>query len=548
MVYTRVSNTNKHPGHILLAAQQPRRNAGQMAEVVAQEKAARLRRVARLEMDLAAEDVEAAAFGATPSQAQPNSHSLGRATIIDTPAADGEEGSHTNVARKGRTSKAPTPKTPTAASKTPTKSTTSTKKPPQRKAKRVDVDTYRKDLANTENEPVVSAGGKCKSSNTSESANTKAAKKAKPANPSGLLVHWTQPAPNSATITTTGRHTNTSPASIPVMGQPAVKVEAREYGGYVSSDEEEPEEYEIIPGPQSKPPGCAGPRTDRETANGVVAIQCAEQAAMINAECRVVHDQITVEAQGGSGSHGGFRKADLPAVIQEIWDQVYGPEIPYLVTPQGVVFDLAQQKVYEWRSNIAKDAIENVNQFFQVKGPGDMIKAALAKWKLEDTPDGRAAFVATQINSSVLFQYGEVDLKEEEDSTVSATSHRKPFQSYLVLVTLAFHMEATYSAIPFVDAPPRGALALCAVAVERALGMFKTGTFKQSPDKFAEHLWSRVLNFYAVSIGGLMPETWDTIVESAAGLAALSRSRPHEVLDNADDGMDARALIVDNRD
>ncbi|KAH9939567.1 hypothetical protein B0H21DRAFT_825082 [Amylocystis lapponica] len=183
MVYTRVSNANKHPGHILLAAQQPRRNAGQMAEVrriqaetmqvVAQEKAARLRRVARLEMDLAAEDVEAAAFGATPSQAQPNSHSLGRATIIDTPAADGEEGSHANVARKGCTSKAPTPKTPTAASKTPTKST-STNKPPQRKAKHVDVDTYCKDLANTENEPVVSAGGKRKSSNTSESANTKA--------------------------------------------------------------------------------------------------------------------------------------------------------------------------------------------------------------------------------------------------------------------------------------------------------------------------------------------------------------------------------------
>lgn len=74
--------------------------------------------------------------------------------------------------------------------------------------------------------------------------------------------------------------------------------------------------------------------------------------------------------------------------------------------------------------------------------------------------------------------------------------------------------------------------------------MYTTGTYITSSEKFAEQIWSRVLNLYKVSIVTLMPATWDAILDSANGLATLDRNISN--LDEARAGpVDGRALITD---
>ncbi|KAF9799288.1 hypothetical protein IEO21_10593 [Rhodonia placenta] len=185
------------------------------------------------------------------------------------------------------------------------------------------------------------------------------------------------------------------------------------------------------------------------------------------------------------------------------------------------------QKIYDWRSGFAKSAADHVARLFQL----DVLEE-LKRRRLENTAEGHATYVAQQITGNYLFLYGDVKV-----------SWNKPFQSQLVLATLAYHMNATAGVISYIEATPRGALAMSTVAVERAIGMYTTGAYITPRDRFAEQIWSRILNLYKISVETLMPETWDVIVDSANGLAALDRNLPN--LNEAAGPVDGRALITD---
>ncbi|EED78859.1 predicted protein [Postia placenta Mad-698-R] len=219
---------------------------------------------------------------------------------------------------------------------------------------------------------------------------------------------------------------------------------------------------------------------------------------------------------------------NLIKVFQQIWDLVF-PDILYLVNDKGAVYALAQQKIYDWRSGFAKSAADHIAHFFQLNVPEE-----LKRRRLENTGKGYVTYVAQQIAGNYLFLYGDVKV-----------SWNKPFQSQLVLAILAYHMDATAGVISYIEATPRGALAMSTVAVECAIGMYTTGTYITPREKLAEQIWSRVLNLYKISIETLMPGTWDVIVDSANGLTALDRNLPNldEAAGPVDGLFEARSMV-----
>lgn len=125
--------------------------------------------------------------------------------------------------------------------------------------------------------------------------------------------------------------------------------------------------------------------------------------------------------------------------------------------------------------------------------------------------------------------------------------YSRPFQSALVLRTLAYHLEATSTAVDYCDDAPRGALGLSVVAVERAIHMFRTGSYVPADknDKFSEALWGDALDSYKISIQKLRDVSWDRIVDGADALReAQTPTRPAPV-DNANT-IDERAMVNDD--
>ncbi|KAH9946457.1 hypothetical protein B0H21DRAFT_822760 [Amylocystis lapponica] len=562
MVYTRKSNVDKHPGDIVKGV--PRCSAGEMAEVrrleaegkehAAQQQAEKLKQVAVLENRQAQEDKRAETFGTIPAHAQ-----NGRAAITDLSL-----------------------KTPTKAAPLATTPKTSTRAR-QPKSTWADIDTYCKDLENdTENQPVTPAAGKHKSMATDDlPATTKGSKKAKPAHASGLLASWTQTGttkPSKFNPATTQRQPISASSgqtaqikatcnTAPVL-KAATAIDVHDYGGYISSDEDDTEECAHTALVKTKSAVNGGDAT-QNTAMGIIVIKRKEPASMIKAEIEVAHLETTPESHGGSGANGNFVKADLPVgaeprwtkkfiptvldtmgtlsnpweimpaeqvqIYQDVWDMVMSNN-PQTITSQCAIYSIALQRVYDWCSNFAKAALTHVRHFFKHN-----IQDALKKHHLEDTPEGRAAWVSEQITGNFLFQYGKIDTLAEDRSIISWS---KPFQYLLVLSTLACHMNTTASALPYIKAVPKGALAMSVIAVERAIETYRTGVY-ESGDKFLEQIWSPILNLYQKSITGLKPETWEVIVISTTGLDTLICDYPIEIADD-DAMMDGCALIVDH--
>ncbi|OSX57852.1 hypothetical protein POSPLADRAFT_1155335 [Postia placenta MAD-698-R-SB12] len=556
MVYTRQSNVNKHPGNILKGTPhrppdiiaEERHLAAQAKQLIADQQAASLQRLAELENHLEEEHSQAATFGSSPSHVE-HAGGGGRANILDS-AVEHPSNDRGGVGKPKQVhaSNAPTPKMPAKAAP---QSTTS-KMAKKSRTTRADIDAHRNSLLNADlnDKPIVLVSGKRKSSK--DSSVPTVVKKARAANPSGLLAGWTQHDSSMSPAAGT-QFKHLTHVSLPPSAMTAMDV--RDYGGYVSSEDDGTEECELA-------------RSSQNITKGVVAIKREDPAIMIKTELATSHNSVTGEA--GSGANGGFVKVDLPAgaeprwskeyiptvldyigtlpnpwdiaavnfvkVFQQIWDLVF-PDILYLVNDKGAVYALTQQKIYDWRSGFAKSAADHVARLFQLD-----ILEELKKRRLENTAEGHATYVAQQITGNYLFLYGDVKVSKDDGSIVS---WNKPFQSQLVLATLAYHMNATAGAILYIEATPRGALAMSTVAVECAIGMYTTGTYITPREKFAEQIWSRVLNLYKISIETLMPGTWDVIVDSANGLAALNRNLPN--LNEAAGPVDGRALITDYR-
>ncbi|EED84250.1 predicted protein [Postia placenta Mad-698-R] len=469
-------------------------------QLIADQQAVSLQHLAELENHLEEEHSQAATFSFSPSHVE-CAGGGGHANILDSAVKHhSKDQGGVGKPKQVHASKAPTLKMPAKAALQSTTFKTAKKS----RTTQADIDAHCKSLLNADlnDKPIVLVSGKCKSSK--DSSVPKVVKKARAANPSGLLAGWTQH--DSSVSSGSSRNTVQTPHTC------------------------------VTTTPGHDGHGCM------RLWWGVVAIKQEDPAIMIKTELTTSHPSITGEA--GSGANGGFVKVDLPAgakpcwskeyipmvldyigtlpnpwdiaainlikVFQQIWDLVFS-DILYLVNDKGAVYTLAQQKIYDWRSGFAKSAADHVARFFQLDIPEE-----LKRRRLENTAEGHATYIAQQIAGNYLFLYGDVKV-----------SWNKPFQSQLVLATLAYHMDATAGAILYIEATPRGALAMSTVAVERAIGMYTTGAYITPREKFVEQIWSCVLNLYKISIETLMPGTWDVIVDSANGLTALDRNLPN---------------------
>ncbi|KAH9940259.1 hypothetical protein B0H21DRAFT_893562 [Amylocystis lapponica] len=559
MVYdTRKKNADTHPGNIVLQSQQKRRSAEEMVEVRRFEAEARKRRegkkaaqakdVSDVKSRMRLEDVDGASQGLLPQKVAPLrltsnasespavttgtlpiGHGRGRSTLACAAEASGDESGDDLMA-------AETPPLTKSAGKQK-----AIAKPPAASGKR-----------------------KHSLSESSIAKPTKGVKKFKPApsHPSGLLTTWL---PGKGRENKASRKSAKATTAVSGQGKnvPPTATDVHDYAGYVSSDNDDTEERAAMHAKD------VNKDMHRKTTKGIVAIAREEPSKLIAAEAAV-----TEATAGGSGNKA--KKADLPlgahprwnkkfiptyldfmgtlpnpwdtsafdlvAVLQDIWDQVY-PDIPYSVTLQGAVSALAKQKVYEWRTGIAKAGLLAVAAFFQSSANDVMEERNIP---LDD--DGRAELVAQQVGPKLLFLYGKVGVSHDDDG-VCTFSVRKPFTSAVVSRTLAFHLNVTKTAVGYSQAPPCGALALSLIAAERAFQMWTTGKFieVEKGDNFSELLWGDVLNLYRTSIDGLSMDRWDLIVDSAgAADVATGAAAPALASDDANNvDADVRALVVD---
>ncbi|GBE77161.1 hypothetical protein SCP_0100330 [Sparassis crispa] len=250
----------------------------------------------------------------------------------------------------------------------------------------------------------------------------------------------------------------------------------------------------------------------------------------------VWHHQLILrylETLGESASNPwNFTGFDLVAILQELWDEFF-PDIPLVVVPREPVYDIAQQKVYEWRYSIAKAGVAAVSAFFEDEDNGLV------------TEEERAAYIRYVIGPNLPFRYAGATMKGQ-NGKAPRVSVKGAFQSTYVLRTLGCHFAATNCALDS-NEPPCAALGLCLASVEHALRQYESGVFIKTDQKFSQDIHGRSTDYYMLSIASLREATWNKIINAAAPLARLSSIMPADLGgDEWDEVVDAEHGNIDD--
>ncbi|KAI0341271.1 hypothetical protein BDW22DRAFT_1430390 [Trametopsis cervina] len=247
------------------------------------------------------------------------------------------------------------------------------------------------------------------------------------------------------------------------------------------------------------------------------------------------HDVPSSALRRANGSKK-FTNGDLPIphyrmVLQELCDEKIS-ELGIEINPREACYDVAMQRVYEWRSGIAKAAITAVAEFFENN-----------KENLP-TPDHRAEHVRRQLGPGLPFRYAHVEIHSEEQPI-----YRGLFQSTLVIQTLAYHFGSSGHLTPYNDFP-FGALALVTAAVERALCAWDSGDFQKPTKNFSQETFGRRTCSYLKTIIDLKETTWTKICTAAEELAhAQAKLLAGDFDADADlSSEDERAIAVEDSD
>ncbi|THH13397.1 hypothetical protein EW146_g6813 [Bondarzewia mesenterica] len=161
---------------------------------------------------------------------------------------------------------------------------------------------------------------------------------------------------------------------------------------------------------------------------------------------------------------------DLVEDAQVLWDFVF-PDVPKdLAAKEATIYQVAIQRVYQWRNMIATATNKAVEKFW-IKS-GDIYEDA----------DKKAEFVDWAVpmddDATVFpFLWGDVDRYPDFNATV----HVGAFRSKFVLRSYCAHLQAIASVPLNVrgEETPIGAIALSTVAVERALRAWSTGVYEK---------------------------------------------------------------------
>ncbi|KAK7681505.1 hypothetical protein QCA50_015237 [Cerrena zonata] len=194
--------------------------------------------------------------------------------------------------------------------------------------------------------------------------------------------------------------------------------------------------------------------------------------------------------------HEPFFMTD-PEIIHQIAQAfvVCFPGLKHEITIESMVFKVLSQRCCEWRNKCSSSAQDAVTEFLN-ETPG------------LETSEARAEYVdGLGVGSTCDYLY-------EQTTPV----HRGCFRSDFVLKTFAYHLNAVEGTIRDSPYPAVGALGLAAVAVERALLMYKTGTLAISdsrrddnPQVFSAVSWSNACSEMVSDIFTLDDVAWKDV-------------------------------------
>ncbi|KAI0339760.1 hypothetical protein BDW22DRAFT_1431258 [Trametopsis cervina] len=233
------------------------------------------------------------------------------------------------------------------------------------------------------------------------------------------------------------------------------------------------------------------------------------------------------------GTHKGnpwtLTDLNLVGVLQQLCDEKVG-ELGIVINAREACYDVAMQRVYEWRSGIAKAAITALTEFFENNKENF------------PTPENRAEYVRHQLGPGLPFRYAHVDDSQEQPV------YRGLFQSSLIIQTLAYHFGSSGHLTPYNDFP-FGALALVTAAVERALCAWDSGDFQKPAKNFSQETFGRRTCSYLKTITELKETTWTKICTAAEDLAHAQAKLLAGDFDAADlSSEDERAIAVEDSD
>ncbi|KII95846.1 hypothetical protein PLICRDRAFT_170443 [Plicaturopsis crispa FD-325 SS-3] len=208
-----------------------------------------------------------------------------------------------------------------------------------------------------------------------------------------------------------------------------------------------------------------------------------------------------------------------PAVLselQETWTVVVFPDIPHTVSKKNdPVWEVARQRVYEYRSAFGPAAEDAVSAFWPSSGM--------------DTDAKRAEFVDWAVpldeEAAKIMPFAWVTFNHDDPQ-----ASRGLFQTDTILATLATHYKAILGS--GVDERqlagyfPVGALALAAAAVNRAFDRWRSGVESKGGKNFDESNYGAITAQYATPISTISDVRRDRIVARARAIAfpALSSS------------------------
>ncbi|KAJ8516034.1 hypothetical protein ONZ45_g6612 [Pleurotus djamor] len=220
----------------------------------------------------------------------------------------------------------------------------------------------------------------------------------------------------------------------------------------------------------------------------------------------------SIDSTFGSNSHPEFT-----AKIQALWSQQF-PDLAGSAE-HPAISTVAGSALRNWRSNFGKKASEVVANHLQ-------------GMSIEEI----AAFVATMLPTDDIcpFLYRFPDNPKGE---------REAWTSDLILETFArAHLSVTIGHTS--DASPVAAMALSAVAVERALEAWESGQFSRK-SKFSDTVWGTKAESYGISANNISVERWEIIMDLATPFVDLKEGVTVPIHDRTLYVMDQRANIVD---
>ncbi|KAL1749749.1 hypothetical protein FB107DRAFT_280360 [Schizophyllum commune] len=200
-------------------------------------------------------------------------------------------------------------------------------------------------------------------------------------------------------------------------------------------------------------------------------------------------------------------EAGTQALIKRTFLNVFGNEDSADVdfSIGGPVHYVTMQRLVDYRHGFATTANAYLKEVLTKADPKDDKKLQFP------TQESRAQMIA-KYRPGYSFLYSTPDFEEHQNSTGI-------FRSSFYLVALAYHFKCAEGALPFDDSseessPPIGAMALAAVAIERAFKAWTTGKYVE-PDDFSYNNYKKQTVTYANHIARLEDHVFYGIISEA---------------------------------